>query len=121
MSSSIQKAKTIIVDNIQTRLEELSDALDQLYNVLDNELNSIGSLDEINTILIEGFMNVIENRPPFDVVAEENEEEEEGNDDDDDNDNDNENDSNLENNADCNNVVSKSKDIENIIKMINSW
>ncbi|KAI2797814.1 hypothetical protein RDWZM_000910 [Blomia tropicalis] len=65
----IRKPQTKVVDNLKTQLQDLLNTLNQLHEKINLELNRFGSgFDEINTVLIEGFRNVMEQKPPIDVV-----------------------------------------------------
>lgn len=63
----ITKPETKVVDNMRTQMEELADAIDQLYDQANAELSQF-NFDEISSVLIEGFKNVMDRRPPIDVV-----------------------------------------------------
>lgn len=60
-------SKNKIVDNILTRLTDLSKSLDGFYEQLDRKMNSL-NFDEVNSIIIDGFRNVIDEKCPIDVV-----------------------------------------------------
>lgn len=62
-------SKTKVVDNFNTQLKELYESLCQLEQTMAQELTKLGSeFDEINTILIDGFRNVLDKKPPIDVI-----------------------------------------------------
>lgn len=65
----VKKAETKVVDNLRTQLEELAESLDKLYITIQKEMTRLCSeFDEINSVLIEGFRNVVEKKAPIDVV-----------------------------------------------------
>jgi len=101
------KPKTKVVDNLKTQLTDLLASLDQLYKAVDQHLGRLGSeFDEINTLLVEGFRDVLDQRPPVDHIdspssTSDSDEEEEG--------------------SDCQGGDKKKFDIENLVRMVQSW
>ena len=67
--SHLKKRSNKVVDNLTTQLQELLDALNRLYECIDKQMTNFASnFDEINTILVEGFRDVLDQKPPNDVV-----------------------------------------------------
>lgn len=68
--STLKKPQTKVVDNLKTQLEELLAALNKLYDTINTEMsrNLSSDFDEVNSLLVEGFRSVLDQKPPIDVV-----------------------------------------------------
>lgn len=56
-----------VVDNILTRLADLSEALDNFYQQLDRKLDLL-NFKEINSIITDGLSNIVDGKCPIDIV-----------------------------------------------------
>lgn len=67
-STTVKKpSSTKVVDNLKTQLEELIEALDRLYETINEQMDRL-DFSEINELLADGFRTVLDGKPPNDVV-----------------------------------------------------
>lgn len=60
-------SSTKVVDNLKTQLEELIEALDRLYVTINEQMSTL-DFTEINELLADGFRQVLDGKPPNDVI-----------------------------------------------------
>lgn len=116
----LKKPQTKVVDNLKTQLEELLEALNKLYDELNTEFTRLGSdAEEMHTIMIEGFRNVLDKEPPVEPVSSASSFS--GSDDEEDEENSNQSLNEDADSEDKQKAADKSKDMDNLMRMIQSW